>query len=212
MTLPTDWASDPIVRIEALAVPVLTGLPALLCALACGVDARQRQVSWIETAKRLEAWLAEGFATVLGGTGFVLGGGALDTCQNAALETADVITGVQRLTFGDVPARSSPDIARLLQQFEVRTAPAVHAALDAAREVFITGVLKRQAYHASASSDMLSELERINRSVQLLAVNAAIEAARVGDAGRGFAVIATEVRGLSRRTLDVIESRKDGHG
>ncbi|MEM6275844.1 MAG: methyl-accepting chemotaxis protein [Pseudomonadota bacterium] len=212
MTLPTDWASDPIVRIEALAVPVLTGLPVLLCALACGVEARQRQVSWIETAKRLTAWLEEGFVPVLGDTGFALDSDALHTCQLAALETADVITRVQRLTFGTTTEGDADDIAPLLEQFEAKAAPAIHAALDAVREVFITGVLKRQAYHASASSDMLSELERINRSVQLLAVNAAIEAARVGDAGRGFAVIATEVRGLSRRTLDVIEAHKDGRG
>lgn len=193
-------------------MPVLTGLPVLLCALACGAEARQRQMSWIESANRLIAWMEDGFAPVLRDTGFDLTGGALQACSVGASETAGIVTCVQNLAIGAAADGRHPDIAPLLEQFDGRTAPAIHAALDAAREVFITGVLKRQAYHASASSDMLSELERINRSVQLLAVNAAIEAARVGDAGRGFAVIAAEVRGLSRRTLDVIEARKDGQG
>jgi len=93
--------------------------------------------------------------------------------------------------------------SELLELCERELQPVVSSLKDLidGKEAMVNNI-RKLADETQALRSMAGEVTSIAWQTNLLALNAAIEAARAGSAGRGFAIVATEVRGLSQRSSD----------
>jgi methyl-accepting chemotaxis protein len=93
-------------------------------------------------------------------------------------------------------------IAEITQQV-VRSSQMTRDAADRSEDA--TGTMKTLSERTDRINEIVGLISGIAGQTNLLALNATIEAARAGDAGRGFAIVAGEVKELAKQTANATE-------
>jgi len=127
-------------------------------------------------------------------------GGVAQSAQQANKQSDDTATRVQSVA---AAAEQFAGSANEIAQSMVRSTQDVQAAIEEAGSADTS--TNKLTELAGSMSGIVDVINQIASQINLLALNATIEAARAGEAGRGFSVVASEVKSLANQVSKATE-------
>ena len=100
---------------------------------------------------------------------------------------------------------SPPLLAQIGDVVSEELTPAISAFLAALFDAVVAAEKAAARRMKDVDNSALSQIDEIAQTINFIAINASVEAARAGDAGKGFAVIATQIRELSQKSKDAVD-------
>ena len=129
---------------------------------------------------------------------------AIDRLRHHSESVSDQVAGVTQST--DLLAGAASEIVGTIEQVHRCSASAQNRAETSSRDFQSLGEAVQEI------GNQLSAIGEIASRTNLLALNATIEAARAGEAGRGFSVVAQEVKALSVASAQAVSAIRDRMG
>jgi Methyl-accepting chemotaxis protein (MCP) signalling domain len=132
----------------------------------------------------------------------------LEAARLAALAANHEIHRKLRSIAGGYMRPTHATFYALAREIDEDLRPAVAKFLAVLNEFARRESQRRQAETRGIVAKTIAEIGKISLSIKLISINASVEAAHAGDAGKGFAVIATEIRSLSSKAQEALDGIK----
>lgn len=168
----------------------------------------ERRASLVATAQNLDAKIG-GIAAMVRQTSTQLKQTAADLSQSAENSsqhtTAAAIAAEQTLRNVTIVTDAADKLALSVTEVSTRLTSITESGRDAKE---LSAVVTARMAGLSSATDKIGRIAALIAGIaaktNLLALNATIEAARAGDAGRGFAIVASEVKALANQTSTAV--------